>query len=101
MTTERMTNYSHCMTMLSFRVDDEDADTIQHWADTLGVDRSALLRDAIRLHLNRLASEHDADQWQVLPLTDGESALAAIADWGPAEDWADWADVPPGGEGRP
>lgn len=23
--------------MLSFRVDDEDADTIQRWADTLGV----------------------------------------------------------------
>ncbi len=27
------------------------------------------------------------------PLTDGENALAEIADWGPAEDWADWADA--------
>lgn len=90
-----MTTYDDCMTMLSFRVDDEDAETIQHWADVLGVDRSALLRDAVRLHLNRLASEHDADRWQALPLTDGESALAAIADWGPAEDWADWADTEP------
>lgn len=27
------------------------------------------------------------------PLTDDENALAEIADWGPAEDWADWADA--------
>jgi hypothetical protein len=89
----RMTHYDSCMTMLSFRVDDEDAAAIQRWADGLGIDRSALLRDAVRLHLNRLASEHDADRWDVLPLTDGEGALAAIADWGPAEDWQDWADA--------
>lgn len=95
MISDRMTAYDSCMTMLSFRVDDEDAETIQHWADALGVDRSALLRDAVRLHLNRLASEHDADRWQALPLTEGESALTAIADWGPAEDWADWADTAP------
>lgn len=80
------------MTMLSFRVDDTEAATIQRWADTLGLDRSALLRDAIRLHLNRLASEHDADRWEASPLDEGESALAAIADWGPAEDWSDWAE---------
>jgi hypothetical protein len=42
---------------------------------------------------DRLASEHDADRWEALPLTDGESALAAIADWGPAEHWEDWADA--------
>jgi len=88
----RMTNYHTCMTMLSFRVDDGDAAAIQRLADELGVDRSALLRDAVRQHLNRLAAEHDADRWEALPLTDGESALATIADWGPAEDWHDWAD---------
>ncbi len=88
-----MTIYPVCMTMLSFRVDDEDAAAIQRWADELGVDRSALLRDAVRRHLNRLASEHDADRWEALPLTEGESALATIADWGPAEDWEDWADA--------
>jgi antitoxin MazE2 len=27
------------------------------------------------------------------PVTDDEKALAEIADWGPAEDWADWADA--------
>jgi predicted transcriptional regulator len=42
--------------MLSFRVDDGDAAAIQRWADELGVDRSALLRDAVRKHLNRLAA---------------------------------------------
>lgn len=80
------------MTMLSFRVDDADAAAVQRWADSLGLDRSALLRDAVRLHLNRLASEHEGDRWEAAPLDEGESALAAIADWGPAEDWADWAD---------
>ena len=93
MNAERMTSYDVCMTMLSFRVDDDDAAAIQRWADELGVDRSALLREAVRLHLNRLASEHDADRWEQLPLDEGESALAAIADWGPAEEWEDWADA--------
>ncbi len=88
-----MTSYGTCMTMLSFRVEDEDAAAIQRWADELGLDRSALLRDAVRQHLNRLAAENDVDRWEDLPLTDGESALAMIADWGPAEDWQDWADA--------
>jgi len=80
--------------MLSFRVEDADATAIQRWADELGVDRSALLREAVRLHLNRLSSEHDAQRWDDLPLTEGESALGAIADWGPAEEWEDWTDAP-------
>ena len=88
-----MTCYVICMTMLSFRVDDDDAAAVQRWADELGVDRSALLRDAVRRHLNQLAAEHDADRWEALPLTEGESALATIADWGPAQDWEDWADA--------
>ena len=88
-----MTLYHSSMTMLSFRVDDEDAAAVQRWSDELGIDRSALLRDAVRRHLNQLAAEHDADRWEALPLTEGESALAAIADWGPAEDWEDWADA--------
>ncbi len=85
-----MTNYSECKTMLSFRVEDDDAAAVQHWSAQLGVDRSALLREALRLHLNRLAAEHDAVAWEQLPLNDGESAIAAIADWGPAEEWEDW-----------
>ncbi|MCP3938365.1 MAG: CopG family transcriptional regulator [Actinomycetia bacterium] len=79
------------MTMLSFRVDNREADEAQRWAEALGVDRSELLREALRQHLDRLASEGDADRWKAQPLDDGEQALSQIADWGPAEDWSDWA----------
>lgn len=79
------------MTMLSFRVDERDAAEAQRWAQALGVDRSELLREALRRHLDRLASEGDSDRWNAQPLDDGEQALADIADWGPAEDWSDWA----------
>jgi Arc/MetJ-type ribon-helix-helix transcriptional regulator len=81
------------MTMLSFRVGDREAADVQRWADRLGVDRSELLREALRRHLDRLASEGDAERWEAVPLDDGERALADIADWGPAEDWSDWADA--------
>ncbi|MEO6629430.1 MAG: ribbon-helix-helix protein, CopG family [Aquihabitans sp.] len=78
------------MTMFSFRVDERDANEAQRWAEALGIDRSELLREALRLHLDRLASEGDADRWDVQPLDEGERTLAVIADWGPAEDWSDW-----------
>jgi predicted transcriptional regulator len=81
------------MTMLSFRVDEQEAAEVQRWAERLGVGRSELLRNALRRHLLRLASENDAETWQDLPLDEGERALADIADWGPAEDWSDWADA--------
>jgi hypothetical protein len=80
------------MTMLSFRVDERDAADAQRWAESLGVDRSQLLRDALRLHLVRLAAERDAERWVAQPLDDAEQSVAEIADWGPAEDWSDWAD---------
>ena len=82
------------MTMLSFRVPDEDALEVQRWAQELGVDRSELLREALRRHLVRLRSEQDAVAWARSPMEEGERALAAIADWGPAEDWSDWGDAP-------
>ncbi len=81
------------MTMLSFRVGADEAEAAQRWADRLGVDRSELLRDALRRHLLRLASEDDAETWSRAPLDEGERSLAAIAEWGPAEDWSDWADA--------
>lgn len=79
--------------MLSFRVDQDEAAAAQLWADQLGVERSELLREALRRHLLRLASENDAETWSNAPLDAGERSLAAIADWGPAEDWSDWADA--------
>ena len=32
-----------CMTMLSFRVDDEDADEVRRWAQALGVSRATVI----------------------------------------------------------
>lgn len=81
------------MTMLSFRIEDDVAEDVQAWAARLGVDRSELLREALRRHLHRLASEDDAQTWQQQPLDAGERSLADVADWGPAEDWSDWADA--------
>ncbi|MGQ0632121.1 MAG: ribbon-helix-helix protein, CopG family [Sporichthyaceae bacterium] len=81
------------MTMISFRADDAEAREVGQWAVRLGVDKSELLREALRRHLVRLASEADAETWARSPMTEGERSLATIADWGPAEDWTDWADA--------
>lgn len=81
------------MTMVSFRLDEADDAELRAWARRLGVDRSQLLRDALRRHLRRLRSEQDAQTWAEAPLEPGERALADVADWGPAEDWSDWADA--------
>jgi hypothetical protein len=79
------------MTMLSFRVAEAEATELQRWAETLGVDRSELLREALHRHLVTLRAELDASRWEEAPLTEGELALSETADWGPAEDWSDWA----------
>ena len=81
------------MTMWSFRIDDADAATAEQWAHRLRIDRSELLREALRRHLAELAAEQEVQAYAELPVTDDESALAEIAEWGPAEDWADWADA--------
>jgi hypothetical protein len=81
------------MTMLSFRVDEAEARQAQTWADRLGVDRSELLREALRRHLQRLASEEEASTWPAHPRDEGERSFLEIADWGPAEDWSDWTDA--------
>ena len=81
------------MTMLSFRLSDEDAAEVQRWAEALGVDRSEILRDAVHRHLVGLSGEADAERWLEQPATESEHALEAVADWGPAEDWSDWADA--------
>lgn len=88
-----MTVYRLYVTMLSFRVDDAEAREVQTWADRLGVDRSELLREALHRHLLRLAGKRDAETWQLHPLSAEEQSLDAIENWGPAEDWADWADA--------
>lgn len=82
------------MTMLSFRVPAPDAAEVTRWAERLGIERSQLLRDALRLHLVRLASEDDLSAWVAFPLEEPERTLEHVADWGIAEDWSDWADAP-------
>ena len=82
-----------CMTMLSFRVPDEDAAEVQRWAEALGIDRSEILRDALHRHLVVLNGEADAQRWEEQPATEAERSLEAVADWGPAEDWTDWANA--------
>ena len=81
------------MTMLSFRVDDAEAERLQASADARGIDRSELLRNALHRELARLAAEDEGAIWEDNPLDPGERALEAIADWGPAEDGSDWADA--------
>ncbi len=81
------------MTMMSFRVGEQEAEQTQQWADQLGIHKSELLRDALHRHLARLASEQDASIWPRDPLTADELGLTDIADWGAAEDWSDWADA--------
>lgn len=81
------------MIMLSFRVEDREAARIEAWAARLGIDRSELIRRAIDRHLSALASGEDIEAWSRQPMTASESALAEIAEWGPAEDWSDWGDA--------
>ena len=81
------------MTMISFRADDDDAELADAWARRLRIDRSELLRDALRRYLTALAADEEVHAYAEQPVTDDEKALAQIADWGPAEDWADWADA--------
>ncbi|MDD7811126.1 ribbon-helix-helix protein, CopG family [Mycolicibacter sinensis] len=79
--------------MISFRADDADVAEAEQWARRLDIDRSELLRDALRRHLASLAADRDVQAYDEQPVTDDESAFAEVADWGPAEDWADWADA--------
>ena len=81
------------MTMLSFRVDAAEAERLQASADARGIDRSELLRNALHRELARLAVEDEVAIWAERPLDEGERSLEAVADWGPAEDWSDWADA--------
>ena len=73
-------------------MDDGEAVEMQRWAQQLGIGRSELLREALHRYLVGLASVLDADLWEAEPLAETESAFTEVADWGPAEDWSDWAD---------
>ena len=84
--------------MLSFRVQEADAQAATRWAAALGIDRSDLLREALHRHLVGLAASNEVDAYTRSPLDAGELSLSAIADWGPAEEWSDWSDAAAAGE---
>ena len=79
--------------MLSFRLAAEEVAEVGRWAERLGVGRSELIRESLRRYLRWLASAGDPERWGAEPLSEEESALATIADWGVAEDWSDWRDA--------
>lgn len=81
--------------MISFRADDDDVAEADRWAAALGIERSELLREALAAHLARLSAPAEAEKYARQPFTDDELALDAAADWGPAEDWSDWAEPAP------
>jgi hypothetical protein len=43
-------------TTLCFEIEDDEAARAREWADRLGIDRSHLLREALRRHLVNLAA---------------------------------------------
>ena len=77
--------------MVSFRAEEADIAAADRWADRLGVERSELMREALAAHLARLAAEGEADLYDARPVAADELALDEVDDWGPAEDWSDWA----------
>lgn len=83
--------------MVSFRADEADIAEVDRWAARLGVERSELMREALAAHIARLAAEGEAAAYETQPLTDDEVALDDSDDWGPAEDWSDWATWAGGG----
>lgn len=77
--------------MVSFRAEEDDVAAADRWAALLGVERSELLREALAGHLARLAAEEEALAYEREPFTEDEAALDSADEWGPAEDWSDWA----------
>jgi len=79
--------------MLSFRVEPEEAARAQKMAETLGVPRSEMLREALRRYLNALAAQRDAAAYEANPLSSQELSLTDMEFWESAEDWTSWADA--------
>jgi hypothetical protein len=67
------------MTMVSFRIDDADVAEIERWARRLHIDRSELLRDALRRHLAELAADEEVRAYAENPVTEDEMALSYAA----------------------
>jgi len=79
--------------MVSFRADEEEVAQADRWAERLGIERSQFLREALAAHIARLVAEGEVKVYEHQPFGTEEEALDGADDWGPAEDWADWADA--------
>lgn len=78
------------MTMISVRLAEDQFQQVTTWAETLEVDRSSFIREAIRRRLAELQGPIDAERWLETPLSENETALEELDEWGPADDWSDW-----------
>jgi Arc/MetJ-type ribon-helix-helix transcriptional regulator len=74
-------------TQVAVRLPDELVRRLDALVPAAHPSRSDAVRRAIELYLYRLACEHDARQYERLPLTDAELALA--------DDPDAWSDTPP------
>jgi Arc/MetJ-type ribon-helix-helix transcriptional regulator len=74
-------------TQIAVRLPDELVGGIDALVPATHPSRSEAVRRAIQLYLYRLACEHDARQYERLPLTDAELALA--------DDPHAWSGTPP------
>lgn len=79
--------------MISLRMSEADAKTLEEGSTRLGKDRSEIIRSAIRRHMALVAAEDDVDAWTRKPLTPAEVSMSEVAFWGPDEDWSDWVDA--------
>ncbi|MGH2354997.1 MAG: ribbon-helix-helix domain-containing protein [Chloroflexota bacterium] len=74
-------------TQVAVRLPDELISRLDALVPTTHPSRSEAVRRAIELYLYRLACEHDARQYERLPLTDAELSLADAPD--------SWSHTPP------
>jgi len=83
----RSVRYTQCMTtLLAIGVPDDLVCRLDALIAGKHSTRSEAIRRAIELYLYRLAYEHDAQQYERLPLTDSEFALA--------DDQESWSETP-------
>ena len=74
-------------TQIAVRLPEELVSRLDALVPTTHSSRSEALRRAVELYLYQLACEHDARQYERLPLSDSELSLA--------DDPEAWADTPP------
>jgi hypothetical protein len=81
------------MTMVSFRVDEAEVERLREWTSvSASTGRSSSGKRCGGTSCVSPASRTPR-VWEARPLEEGERSLAEIDDWGPAEDWSDWADA--------